>query len=297
MWRRAGTTSATLLQAGRAAAGDRRAGRAGAARRRGGRLARGASRRSARRGQGRLERLLGAAHRGRARRRRSISASCRARAACSASRWRRRRARRRCSCSAPTRSTSRPAPSWSISAPTATAARIAPTSSCRAPPTPEKSGIYVNTEGRVQMAARAVVPARRGARGLGDPARAVGRARHNAALRLRWRSCARRCSRRIRILQRIDRSRRGDAADIADARRRSAACRDKAPFRRPVDGLLPDQSRSRAPPPSWPSAPRSPRGASRARRSRRDGPNSGPIYLWPVDRHRRAERAAAGRCC
>ena len=47
---------------------------------------------------------------------------------------------------------------------------------------PEKSATYVNTEGRVQMATRAVVPARRCARGLGDPARAVGRARQAAAL-------------------------------------------------------------------------------------------------------------------
>ena len=44
------------------------------------------------------------------------------------------------------------------SAPMATAARIAPTSSCRARPIPEKSGLYVNTEGRVQMAERAAFP-------------------------------------------------------------------------------------------------------------------------------------------
>ena len=47
---------------------------------------------------------------------------------------------------------------------------------------PEKSGIYVNTEGRVQMADRAALPAGRRARGLGDPARAVRRARPQAAL-------------------------------------------------------------------------------------------------------------------
>ena len=40
----------------------------------------------------------------------------------------------------------------------ATAARIAPMSSCRAPPIPRKHGIYVNTEGRVQMANRAAFP-------------------------------------------------------------------------------------------------------------------------------------------
>ena len=46
----------------------------------------------------------------------------------------------------------------------------------------EKSGIYVNTEGRVQIAEPRRVPARRGARGLGDHPRAVGCARQEAAL-------------------------------------------------------------------------------------------------------------------
>ena len=48
----------------------------------------------------------------------------------------------------------------------------------------EKSGIYVNTEGRVQMANRAVIPAGRGARGLGDRPRALRCARQEAALQL-----------------------------------------------------------------------------------------------------------------
>ena len=47
---------------------------------------------------------------------------------------------------------------------------------------PEKSGIYVNTEGRVQTGGARVVPARRGAGGLGDPARALGRAGPAAAV-------------------------------------------------------------------------------------------------------------------
>ena len=42
---------------------------------------------------------------------------------------------------------------------------------------PEKSGIYVNTEGRVQMAQPRDLPAGRGARGMGDLARAVRCAR------------------------------------------------------------------------------------------------------------------------
>ena len=46
----------------------------------------------------------------------------------------------------------------------------------------EKSGLYVNTEGRAQIASPRGVPARRGARGLGDRPRAVGCARQEAAL-------------------------------------------------------------------------------------------------------------------
>ena len=42
-----------------------------------------------------------------------------------------------------------------MSAATAIAARIAPTSSCRGATYTEKSGTYVNTEGRVQLAERA----------------------------------------------------------------------------------------------------------------------------------------------
>ena len=49
-------------------------------------------------------------------------------------------------------------PSSSTSAPMATAARIAPTSSCPAPPIRRNPAIYVNTEGRVQMANRAAFP-------------------------------------------------------------------------------------------------------------------------------------------
>ena len=99
------------------------------------RFARRQGRARAWRAVGRLERLLRAAHGGRPASARSTSASCPAAGGLNARRdGGGRRARCRCSCSAPTRSTSRPAPSSSISAPTATAARIAPTSSCRAPP-------------------------------------------------------------------------------------------------------------------------------------------------------------------
>ncbi len=60
---------------------------------------------------------------------------------------------------------------------------------------PEKSGLYVNTEGRVQMAQPRELPAGRRARGLVDPARAVRCARRQAALRLAGGAPRRRCSR------------------------------------------------------------------------------------------------------
>ena len=47
----------------------------------------------------------------------------------------------------------------------------------------EKPGTYVNTEGRVQLGLPRRLSAGRGARGLGDPARAVGAAGQDAALR------------------------------------------------------------------------------------------------------------------
>ena len=108
------------------------------------------------------------------------------------------------------------APSSSIRAPMATAAPIAPTSSCRAPPIPKNPALYVNSEGRVQMAEPRRLPARRGARGLGDPARAVGRARQAAAVRL-----ARRSLRAAHVSPRIRISRASIRSQPARCRRRS----------------------------------------------------------------------------
>ena len=151
-----------------------------------------------------------------------------------------RRARRRCSCSAPTRSTSRPARSSSTSARMATAARIAPTSSCRAPPI-RKSPASMSTPKAACRWPRAPLPAGRRARGLGDPARAVRRARAEAALRLACAAARRAVQARIRISRASTRSR-----PATRPRSRSSPARggtpDKAPFRSPVDGLLSDQS-------------------------------------------------------
>ena len=145
------------------------------------------------------------------------------------------------------------APSSSISAPMATAARSAPTSSCRAPPIRKSPATYVNTEGpRADGDARRL-PARRRARGLGDPARAVRRARQAASVRFARAAARRRCTRRIRICMRIDEIAPGDPADLhklaalggnAGHARRSA--------RRSPTSISP--IRSRAPPRSWPNA-------------------------------------------
>ena len=86
-----------------------------------------------------------------------------------------------------------------------------------------------------------LVPAGRRARGLGDPARAVGRARPQAALRFARRSCARRCSRRIRICSASTRLRRASLPTSARSRR-SAARPNKAPFGSPGRRLLSHQS-------------------------------------------------------
>ena len=109
-------------------------------------------------GSGRLERLFGPAHRGVAGRGARRRLRARYRRPQRRSRWRRPARSMWCSCSGPTRSISRPAPSWSISAPTAIAGAHRADVILPGAAYPEKSGIYVNTEGRVQMAGRASFP-------------------------------------------------------------------------------------------------------------------------------------------
>ncbi len=130
----------------------------------------------------------------------------------------RRRARRRSS---------------STSARMATAARTAPTSSCRAPPIPEKSGDLRQHRRPGAAGQPRRVPAGRCAGGLGDPARAVRRARPQAALRLAGAAARRRCSPRIRISMRLDQiapAMPADIAKLAQARRhaRQGAARARA---------------------------------------------------------------------
>ena len=91
----------------------------------------------------------------------------------------------------------------------------------------EKTGIYVNTEGRVQHGAARRLPAGRGARGLDDPARALGGARR------------RRCptTRSAQLRARHGRRRTRSSPSSASSRRRRGARSartapiDAAPFR------------------------------------------------------------------
>ena len=111
-----------------------------------------------RRGQGRLERLQRAAYGGFARRR----ARCRLRAGRgrpdAPPRWRRRRARCVYSCSAPTRSTCAPAAFVVYQGTHGDGGAHRADVILPGAAYTEKSGIYVNTEGRVQMAQARVFP-------------------------------------------------------------------------------------------------------------------------------------------
>ena len=118
----------------------------------------------------------------------------------------------------------------------------------------EKSGIYVNTEGRVQMAARAAFPP-------GDAREdwAILRALSDVlGQKLPYDSL---CALRAALfkahphLARIDQIAPGNAADIEKlAGRRHAATRRRSARRSPTS-ISPIRSRAR--PPSWPSARRS----------------------------------------
>ena len=228
-------------EGGRAAADHRRRRRAGAAGWRGGRGAGGQGRHRARRGQGRLERLLACCTPRPRASARSISASCRARAASTPPRWRRPARSTCCSCSAPTRSTSPPG-AFVVYIGTHgdrgahRADVILPGAAY-----PEKSGIYVNTEGRVQMANRASFPpgdAREDwaiLRALSD---VLGR---EAALRLAG-GAARGAVQGASAsgAHRPDRGRAGRPTSASS--RRWRATLDKAPFRSADRRLLPHQS-------------------------------------------------------
>ena len=105
----------------------------------------------------------------------------------------------------------------------------------------EKSGIYVNTEGRVQMAARAAFPP-------GDAREdwAILRALSDVlGQKLPYDSLVAAARRAVQGASRISRastrSRRAMPADIDKLAARGGTP-DKAPFRSPVDGLLSHQS-------------------------------------------------------
>ena len=102
----------------------------------------------------------------------------------------------------------------------------------------EKHGTYVNTEGRVQRGASRGLPAGRGARGLDDPARAVGRARPRRCRSIRWRelraTAARRPTRSSAETDQVDA--RGDGGEFGEA-----GPVDPAPVRLSDRGFLPDR--------------------------------------------------------
>ncbi len=98
----------------------------------------------------------------------------------------------------------------------------------------EKSGIYVNTEGRVQMADARRLPAGRRARGLGDPARAVRRARRASCPTTRSRALRAGAVHGASASARIDQIAPGDAGDIGKLAALGGTP-DKAPFGSAVD--------------------------------------------------------------
>ena len=110
-----------------------------------------------------------------------------------------------------------------------------PRRSRRAPGRRHPAGRGLHREGRPlrqhrgPRAARRArgVPEGRGARGLGDPARALRAAGRQAALRHRWTSCARSCSPTIRpsASSTMRRARRRPSLDLVGPRRRGRALR------------------------------------------------------------------------
>ena len=116
----------------------------------------------------------------------------------------------------------------------------------------EKTGTYVNTEGRPQFAERAIFPpgdAREDwaiLRALSD---ALGA---QAAVRLARRSCAPRSPRPIRISSTIDAIAPADAAALSSYRRSAAKSARRRSSRRSPTSTSP--TRSRAPRASWRNA-------------------------------------------
>ena len=201
---------------------------------------------STRRGQGRLERLLRAAHRGLARRRARHRLRARARAACTRRQMaalgdarcvvpaRRRRDRHRA-----------PARSSSTSAPMATAAPTAPTSSCRARPIPKSPAPMSTPRAGCRWPSapsfRRAMPARTGRSSVRCRI-VLGKPLPSTCLR----SCAPRSTRRYPHLARIDQSSRPTPIGIQQAGALGGTP-DKAPFtRRSTISISP--IRSRAPP-------------------------------------------------
>ena len=106
----------------------------------------------------------------------------------------------------------------------------------------EKSGTCVNTEGRVQIGEPRGLPAGRCARGLVDPARALRRARQDAAVRLASRQLRARALRGASAYGGDRRHRAGGAPRISRALGERGGSLGSQRVRQPDPRLLPDQS-------------------------------------------------------
>ena len=163
---------------------------------------------------------------------------------------------------------------------------------------PEKSGaLRQHRRPRADGQPRRL-PARRCARGLGDPARAVGRARPASCPTTRSAQLRAGAVRGASASARIDQIAAGDAADIAQARRRSAARRTRRRSRSAIDDFYLTNPIARA------SAVMAECSALAEGRGRHDGGGVGPWtrnllddYLWPLHRHRGGDACCCWSCC
>ena len=180
------------------------------------------------------------------------------------------------------------------SAPMATPARTAPTSSCRAPPTP-RSPAPTSTPKAACRWPTAPSSRRASQGGLGDPARAVGRARQARCRSIRWRSCAPGSMREYPHLAPHRRRSRRRSRPISASSPQLGGELGKAAVHARRSRISISPTRSRAPPPSWPNARRWRRTASSRRRSRSRTMDSILLHLRPAGPDHPAEVGRAAR--
>ena len=156
----------------------------------------------------------------------------------------------------------------------------------------EKSGTYVNTEGRVQMTNRAgFAPGE--AREDWAILRALSDVLGKRCRSIRWRSCAASSMRDYPHLGRDRPDRAGRRRPISAGWRRSAASSARPPSSR-RSRISTSPTRSRAPPPSWPNAPRW-RARASSRRPSRNRHGQLLLHLRPAGPDHPAEVGRADR--